>query len=189
MLRIFFHSAFIFILPFAFLTACGYHFAPNLDSSEKETISVPYVEGDLTGELTAALVRQVSTSGIYGYSPSGGNYILAVKILDFRDQNIGFRYDQNEDNERLNTLIPSETRLGVLVEILLINGATGEICIGPARISANAEFDHNYYSSRDEQNVKSLGQLTDIDDARDAAKQPLYQSLAQKIVDYIRFAW
>ncbi len=42
-----------------------------------------------------------------------------------------------------------------------------------------------YYSSRKGVNVFSLGQVTDIDEARDVAEYPLHRRLAQKIVDYI----
>lgn len=57
------------------------------------------------------------------------------------------------------------------------------------RITADAEFDHTYYTTRDRINVFSLGQLSDIDAARDAAMVPLNRALAERIVDFVMNSW
>lgn len=176
----------IFLLLSTFLSSCGYQFGPGELSIAQRSISVPYVCGDPDGSLTAALINAISRSGVYVYRERHASARLEVKLLELRDQNIGFRYDRNQEGELLSTIIPTETRLCALAEVVLVDAETGCILIGPARVSTNTEFDHTFYSTRNSVNVFSLGQLTDVDDARDAAQRdPLYNSLAQMVVDYI----
>lgn len=185
-----FYSYFlVYVVCALFLSACGYQFKQGSSSSYPKTISIPFVEGDKTGDFTAALIQAFSTSGFFEYRQYGGSLTLKVELLDFRDENIGFRYDRNQQGELTKTLIPTESRLCVLSEVAVVDSSTGCILAGPARISANAEFDHDYYFSRDGVNVFSLGQLTDVDSARDAVYQPLNKILAQKIVDFVSNSW
>ena len=79
-------------------------------------------------------------------------------------------------------------RAGVLVEVKVIASCSGEVILGPNRLYADLEYDHDYYSIRDNINAKSLGQLTDIDSAEDAAKTPLYRKLAEKVVSWLIYS-
>lgn len=171
------------------ISSCGYQWGHGGSISACRTISIPYVGGDWDGNLTSALVKQLSQSSPLIYLPSGGDLILQVKIVDSSSDNIGFRYDHNKDGHAKKSVIPDETRWTMWVEVQMIEAATGEIVLGPARLYADVEFDHDYYSMRNDINVKSLGQLTDVDDAYDAAEKPLNRRLAQKIVDYINDNW
>jgi len=171
------------------MTSCGYKYGFGDLSSRYRTIYVPYVEGDHTGSFTTALINELSTSGAFCYSDCGGDAILSIKILDYRDENIGFRYDRNKNNELLNSLIPAETRRTVIAIISLYDSETCCNILGPDKIVASVDFDHEYNSSRDGVNVFSLGQVTDIYGARDASIDPLNRVLAQKIVDYLSSVW
>jgi outer membrane lipopolysaccharide assembly protein LptE/RlpB len=181
--------SFSFLLVFLFLSSCGYHFGQGTLSEQYSSINVPYVEGDQEGELTAELIKQFKCSGAFNQSFNGGALLLKVKILDFREKNIGFRYDQTNDDEYIKSIIPAETRLIAIAEITLIDECSGECILGPLRISTSVDYDHEYYSSRNGVNIFSLGQLTDSDEAKDAAYHPLNVALAQKIVDYIINSW
>lgn len=170
-------------------TSCGYR---NGGLHAPRTITVPYVEGDYNGDLTAAIVRQIVGSGRFSYRNECGALILKVKVLDLRDENIGFRYDRHKDGELKKSTIPVETRSIALVEVSVVEAGTAKLLLGPARLSTDIDFDHFYYSNleKDDElgegvNVFSLGQLTDIDEAHDAAERPLNYKLAQKIVDYL----
>ncbi|MEC7839630.1 MAG: hypothetical protein VX777_06290 [Chlamydiota bacterium] len=154
-----------------------------------QTISVPYVVGDEDGSLTAAIVSEIEKNGGLAYSNGAGQLKLTVKIVDLRDQNIGFRYDRDSRDRLTDSIIPTETRLTAAAEICLIECLTGKVLIGPLIISANVDFDHDFYSSRNGINIFSLGQLTDIDAARDSVKVPLNETLAKKIVEYINESW
>ncbi len=179
-----------FFLGFAlFFSSCGYHFGRGSISSVYNTISVPYVIGDVDGSLTATLIKEIEQYGGPSYVDGSGQLRLLVKVLDFRDQNIGFRYDRKRRGQLQHTIIPTETRIKVIAEVTLINSRTCNKVLGPLILSASVDFDHDYYSSRNGVNIFSLGQLDDIDAARDAVKVPLYKALAKKIVEYINESW
>jgi len=156
-------------------------------SCEYRTISIPYIEGDLHGELTAAVVREIAAASPFQYRSEGGDLQLIVKIIDIDDTNIGFRYDCKHNHKHSKSIIPSETRLSIVVEITLINAATDIAVFSPVRLMASIDLDHDYnYSLRSRGIVHfSLGQLTDADDSFEAAHTPLYLAIAQKITDYI----
>ncbi len=171
------------------LTGCHYQFGRGDLSQRYATISVPYVEGDQKGDLTTEIIRKLSTSGAFRYVNTGGDLILKIKLVEVRDENIGFRYDRKKRGELRHAIIPTETRLTVLAEVSVIEAGTGQVIRGPTRITASTEFDHTYYYTRNEINVFSLGQLTDIDAAQDAAVYPLNRCLAERIVDYVINSW
>lgn len=85
-------------------------------------------------------------------------------------------------------IIPIETRATLAAEVTLMS-SSGTTLLGPVRIYASVDFDHDYYFSPHHINVTSLGQLTDIYSARDAVKTPLFRALAEKITQYITQSW
>jgi len=171
------------------LSSCGYQMGQGGLAQYYNTISVPYVVGDLDGSLTAAIVRKLGEVGSFEYRRSGGALCLEVKLIDYEDENIGFSYELNKHGERIKSIIPVETRTTGLIEIVLYDAGSGCILLGPTRLSGYVDYDHDYYMSRNGVNVFSLGQLTDIDAARDAAQIPLNDVLAQRVVDFINDSW
>jgi hypothetical protein len=153
------------------------------------TISIPYAEGDIDGGLTSEVVKLMSSSGALQYVSCGGDLSLRIRVLDLRDENIGFRYDRKKKGSLKKTIIPTETRMIANVEVTLIDTHQNQVIRGPTRIKASLDFDHDYYSSRNAINIFSLGQLSDIDAAQDAAIHPLNRILAEKIVDYVNNSW
>lgn len=181
--------SFLLILPILFFASCGYQFQDSLDESLTPTISIPYVIGDDDGNLTSAIIKEISVSGAYIYKSSGGQYILNVRIMDTYDENIGFRYDRHKKGRIKHEIIPVETREYILVEVEMIEAGSGCIVKGPTRLQSSTEFDHEYYFVRDRANTFSLGQLTDYDSAQDAALPRLNKNLAEKIADYVIYGW
>ena len=175
----------ILLVAAALLSGCGYalNTAPFLGNAP--TISIPYVEGDVDGKLTAALIQEVSLSGEYKYQSSCGQWSLEARIIDDSYENIGFRYDRSKKGKLKHYIIPVELREAVVLEVQLISLCTREVVKGPSRIRADLDYDHDFYKIRDGVNIFSLGQLTDIDSAEDAAKTPLYQRLAEKVVSWL----
>lgn len=176
----------LFLLCFG---SCSYHFGHGNLSERYSTISIPYAEGDLKGDLTAEVVRKLSSTGAFSYVNQGGDLTLKIKVMDLSEENIGFRYDRKKSGKLKKSIIPTETRVNALAEVSLIESGTGRTIKGPVMITANAEFDHTYYTTRDKINVFSLGQLSDIDAARDAAMIPLNRALAENIVDFVVNSW
>lgn len=171
------------------LSSCQYQFGRGDLSERYATISIPYAQGDLRGDLTAEVIRKLSSSGSFRYVNAGGDLLLQIKLIDASEENIGFRYDRKKSGKLKHSIIPTETRVNAVAEVSLIEAGTEKVVRGPVRITADAEFDHTYDTTRDRINVFSLGQLSDIDAARDAAMVPLNRALAERIVDFVMNSW
>lgn len=184
-----YQTLFVSLCLLIFCFSCGYHAGQGGTLTSYQTISVPYVQGDWNGELTAAIVREVCQSSSLTYERNGGALILQVTLVDVDDENIGFHYFRNKENHIKRSVVPSETRLIATVEVQVLEAASGCVLLGPVFLSADVDFDHDYYTTRNRINVFSLGQVTDIDEAQDAATRPLNNRLAKKIVDYINNNW
>lgn len=173
------------------LSGCGYHFGERPIPSKYSTFTIPYIKGDAEGILTADLIKQMGLFSGLSYQRCQGDLVICVEIVDFSDENIGFRYDRNKKGCILKSrsIIPTETRTTVWANVKLVESATGKVLLEPVLISSSVDFDHDYYSSRNEINIFSLGQLNDYDAAHDAVYRPLYESLALKIVNYLCVSW
>jgi hypothetical protein len=180
---------FALLLALFFLSSCGYQFGRGSLPSQYCSMTVPYVDGDFDGSLTAAIAKQIVQSGAFEYRREGGDLLLKVKLVDLSDENIGFRYDRKKKGEIKHSIIPTETRIIALAEIKVEDANTGSILLGPVCLSASVDFDHDYYSSQNGVNIFSLGQLSDVDAAYDAVQYPLHQVLAKKIIDYVSDSW
>lgn len=167
------------------LAACGYQYGTGGIISTYRTISIPYVKNDLDGRMTAALVKVISTQSGLQYEKCGGELTLLVEIIEFENENIGYRYDRKNDGKLTHSIIPAETRLMLAAQVTLVESQTAKPLAGPVKITAFVDFDHDYERTRNGVNVFSLGQLTDYDEAYDAALQPLYEVLSEKIADFI----
>ncbi len=171
------------------LVSCQYQFGRSELALRDATISVPYIEGDQKGGLTAEVIKKISTSGAFRYVDGGGDFLLKIKLIRLRDENIGFRYDRKKRGGLKRSMIPTETRATATAEVVLIEGGTGQTIRGPFTLSTGVEFDHTYYTTRHALNTFSLGQLNDVDAAHDAMMQPLNRSLADKIVSELINSW
>jgi len=182
-------SIFMVIFIGCCLSSCGYQPGYGDLTQSYQTFSIPFVDGDQTGELTAEIIKRMSDSSGLSYASCGGDIILQVKLIELRDENIGFRYDRKKEGKLKKVIIPSEARIKALIELQVIEAVSKRVIRGPVRLTASVDFDHTYYSSRRAINVFSLGQLNDYDAAQDAVKQPLYRQLAERIVDYVTSSW
>ena len=169
--------------------SCGYHFGQGSLPSQYSTFNVPYVIGDEDGALTCDIIKQLNVYSGLQYVQNGAELLIQVELVDFRDDNIGFRYDRNKHGKLTESIIPTETRTTVWAEVTVVDSSTREALLGPAKLSCCVDFDHDYYSSRNGINIFSLGQLDDYDAAHDAVYYPLYKALAKKIADYVCDSW
>ncbi len=179
----------ILLLSLSVLSGCGYQFGQGALPARYQTVMVPYIEGDKTGEMTSALVRAISRSGGFEYRTNCAQLILKVSVLELYDENIGYCYDLNKKGKLTHAIIPNETRITVLAEVTVKDSTSGCAVLGPARIYASVDFDHAYYFVRDGENIFSLGQVNDYDEAYDAVMRPLGEVLADKIVDFVVYSW
>lgn len=176
----------LFVL-LALCSGCTYHLGQGELSERYHSIYVPYVKGDLEGTFTASVIRKIAESGAFEYRNGDADLILNIILTDFDEENVGFRYDRKRKGELTKAIIPVETRLTVYAQVTLIDSCTCCPVMGPVELSADIEFDHDYYSSGI--NSFSFGQLNDLDTAMDIARRPLGDVLAQKIVDYLTLSW
>lgn len=187
------HHSFLltFLTISLFLSACGYRLGQGEGLASRFTsIDVPYVTGDSDGSLTAAIIREVVRSGCFEYrSCEGSGLTLHVKQIDLDEDNIGFRYDRKKRGKLTKDIIPIETRATIFVEVFITDATSSQVLLGPVRLSASVDYDHDYYLSRDGVNIFSLGQLSDLDAAYDAVQDPLNRLIAKKIVDYMTQSW
>lgn len=173
----------------ALLPACGYQFSTTDIPAKYQTISIPYVINDSDGCLTQSVIRAVSEKIGPRYATCRGDLILLIEIIDIWEDNIGFRYDRNRKGKLTREVIPTESRSFITVEVQLIDGATSLPILGPVRLTEYLDFDHDYYESRYGENVLSLGQVIDLETARDTVQKPLYRLLANKIVEFVYESW
>jgi Lipopolysaccharide-assembly len=171
------------------LTACGYRVGDDAVVSRYRTVSVPYVECDDDGRLTDALVHAISASGALQYRQSGGDLCLKAKVTAIGHDNIGYEYDTSDSGKRTDRLIPNEGRLIYQIEVTLVDRCRGCTVLGPFCVRQSLDFPFDPLATDTQIAVQSLGQFTNIDDAEWAAKRPLYDALARKIVDYLVAAW
>lgn len=169
--------------------ACGYHLGQGETILRGRTFSIPYIQGDFDGELTAEVIKAVTSSSNLIYQNSCGELVLKINIIDYDEENIGFRYDRTKHDKIKKSIIPVETRATLSAELELYEDYGSKVLIGPVIINASMDFDHDYYSSRHGVNIFSLGQLIDIDSAVEAARRPLNKELARKIADFLINVW
>lgn len=170
-------------------------------SSNYTTLSIPYVEQDLDGELTAELAFQLASSGSFTYRHSGGAHILQVSLSPINTSQIGYRRDRKKDGTLKKNITPIEARDRVTATVSIIERATSKVVLGPIKIDADTDYDFVDQDSledlsfitpegtRDTVLDFSLGQLESRGSAQKAAQRPLYRKLAKKIVDVISLQW
>jgi hypothetical protein len=174
----------------ALLSGCGYQYGQEESIlGQNATLTVPYVEGDQEGALTAAIIKELTKYGQFEYRYSSARFVLKVAVLDIEEDNIGFRYDRKKRGALTKDIIPTEERIIMTTEVSIVEACSDKTVLGPVRLAASVDYDHDYYFSRDGVNIFSLGQLTDLDTAYDAVQAPLNQAMAEKIIDYITQSW
>jgi hypothetical protein len=162
-----------------------------------KTISLPFVEGDIDGRLTAQIIKAITTETRLRYIPSGGDLTLHAKIVEKERTHIGYKYDQQEITGALiNRLIPDEGRRRIIVELSLFEGERE--LIESMQVSAESDYDFvnsdtvddlsfvNDSGERQSILTFSLGQLDAWEGASDVALNVAFDRLAKKIVDGIR---
>ncbi len=175
---------------------CGYRFEGSEQDGNAVTISVPYVNGDIEGQLNSELVKALSSSGRFDCVQNGGQYILEVSIIADSDDSIGYRYDRNPTSGKLRkNIVGTENRRTISAEMRLVDSYTRDILVGPQIVKGYSEYDYvDSNSIRDLTFINthgvpqtvlnfSLGQLDSIEGAHDDSSIVAYRNLAQKVID------
>ncbi len=177
------------------LLSCGYHYKPSEAAyADALDITVPYIVGDIDAVLNNELVYQMSSSGRFRCTQSGGVYVLQAKLLSDTQTRIGFRYDRdNASGKREENLLGVEDRRSVTVEVSLIDTRSNKVVVGPFEVSSDVDYDYIdpgspvdllfTPSSGSAQSIIqfSLGQLDSYEGAYDDTSRRLFRKLAEKV--------
>lgn len=177
----------ILLVVLTLLTGCGYHLGNQ--ALRKVEISVPYVEGDLDGTFTSALVHEIATRSSLSYTSCGGDLCLRICLLEPEEDNIGFRYAPGKKKEPTRILTATEARITLRAKVSLTDRKTGRVILGPNCVFSSLDLDFESDFSKTDFHSFSLGQLEMYNQASDNAYHRLNERLAQKIVDYVEGSW
>jgi hypothetical protein len=176
----------IVVLTSFLLSSCAsWHLSDSMN--HPKTIHIPYAIGDSTGEFTRRVISEVSKQPGLTVDDSG-QYLLVIKMLDSKEQKLGYRYDPIDLAKDKKEIILNESRALALAEVTLKDTFSNKIVLGPAYILGAIDFDHQQNTINNDTNDFSLGQLTDVETARDVTYIPLYRDLSAKIATWLQNA-
>lgn len=178
----------LFISLLFFTSSCGYHFVTK--SSISSTLSIPYIEGDLDGELTNIVIQKITALGYSILSSENSDFIIQARIKSDRVDPIGFQFDPNcKENKRV---ITNENRRTLLLEFSILSTKTKEKFLGPYFIKESIDYDfQDDYPCQDstvnQQSYLnfSLGQLDNREAAFSASANPLFHKTANRMAETI----
>lgn len=182
------------LLMFQCLASCGYRWNPE---EACRPVCVPYVSGDQDGSLTAEIIRQLCCDPNIRVA-SDATDRLEITIVQEGCESIGYRRDPQKVKGKIRkNLIANEERKTISAEVALFHGDGDRPVFGPERVSAFIDYDYIDGDSIQDLEFRnslgqtivvlpfSLGQLEPQESAQEAANRPLYEKLAQKIVDIV----
>ncbi len=190
----------LFFLLFLLTTSCGYHWGKGQDQ-EFVSMNVPYAKGDLSGTLTAAIIRQISESSLFAYDSSSSALTLKVSLREAGSENIGYRHDRNHENHPKKSVLPTEGREKIQAEVMLVESGSEKPILGPFTVEAEEDFDFitqntlndltfiNAQGMRESVLRFSMGQLEPLYSAQEAARKVAEERLAKKIVHLMMSKW
>ncbi|MBY0529209.1 MAG: hypothetical protein K2P51_03365 [Rhabdochlamydiaceae bacterium] len=179
-----------------FLSGCGYRFQESREGEDPISICVPYISGDDEGQLNNAIIRKIAENPLFEYHRNRGEVTLLVSVIADGSDRIGYQYDRNPTTgKRRKNILATENRRTLSAEVKLVETVSGDVLVGPTIVKASADYDYvDAHSIVDLTFIPphgrpetvldfSLGQLDSIEGAHDDAGAPIYQRLAQKIVE------
>lgn len=158
---------------------------------EEQSIAVPYVQGDDTGMMTAALVRQVNHQPHLNYTNHCADLELRVCLNPPRDENVGFWYAPKKGKPGFytNIIVPIEAKVTLTAKVEVYDHRSNKVIFGPCKVSSFLEYDFNSDLTNINQHRFSLGQLEMHNIAKGFAMRSCFDLLAEKIVDTVAHAW
>jgi hypothetical protein len=187
---------YLIIILLTLCSGCGYRFQEDFKEIRDVRVSIPYIKGDYDGRFTDELIKAIASSTPLRYVTFDPEWVLKVEILSEETEQIGYRYDREEDNNSLiKHLSSTESRRTMTIEVTLFEQITENPILGPELVTGSSDYDYvdsdsasdlsfiNPAGQRTSVLTFSLGQLDSNEGAQDAALIPLYRSLAKKVVD------
>lgn len=179
------------------LSSCGYSWGGSF-SSTPPTLSVPFISGDSHGILNREIVRALEVSGIGSVQNHDPDFRLDVEIQDHGVETVGYRFAREKiSGDVSKNLVSTEARRTLKVIVSVYDLRQEKLFLGPYDIQADADYDYlagdsfqdltffNQQGTLTKVLPFSLGQLEPDEAASEAAIQPVYSQIAEKIVDVL----
>lgn len=175
------------------LKSCGYRWTDPSSCS----IGLVFIDKDEYGYLSQRLIEQIAQSGLYTYCNTNYTYLLTVEIEDMHNETIGYRRDKEKDVSIRENIIADEGRVYINASIEITDPKKQKTILTPTKVTAFVDYDYVDENSLQDLSfvdsngtrrtvlLFSLGQLESEYSAQSDALKPLYDQLAQKIVDVI----
>lgn len=172
----------IFIISICCLnSSCEYHFFNK--TNLPYTIFIPYIEGDINGNLTNILIQRIAELGYFIPVSGISDFIIEARIKSNVIDTIGFQFAPKNGDR---TIIPNENRHTIELEFSILSGKTQQKLFGSYFIKESIDYDfldqypckHSIPNKESTVNF-SLGQL----DSREGALASSAATLFHKITD------
>lgn len=175
----------IIIIVICFLSSsCGYHFLTKPKTSP--TLAIPYIQGDLDGEVTNILIQKMTELGYFIPVSGISDFIIQAQVKSDRVDVIGFQFDPKYIEDK--RVIANENRRSIELEFSILSGRTREKLFGPYLIKESIDYDFlddcpckdSIQSQQSSLNF-SLGQLDSREGAFSSCASPLFHKVTDRI--------
>lgn len=202
------------LLACASFAGCMHRYQPSEENNRPVLkVSVPLIEGDKLGQLTATIIRTLCNESIYWqYEPvvSEADYTVHLRVASHENHPLGFRYDSlniydstSADeragvdfiDEPIDRLVQDEVRSVMVLEGYVSKKGSDKKVGTPFKVEGSCSYDYiNSYAVFDAAFINpkgdlesvldfSLGQLDGLDGAKSSSTQALYNNVATHFVE------
>lgn len=179
-----FYKSIIIIIICSLNFSCGYHFLTKQKTFS--TLSIPYIEGDLDGDLTNILIQKITDLGYFTPVSGISDFIIQARVRSDRVDVIGFQFDPKYIEDK--RVIANENRRYIELEFSILSGRTREKLFGPYFIKESIDYDFldDYLCENSIQKQQSplsfsLGQLDSREGAFSSCTTPLFHKVTDRI--------
>lgn len=168
-------------------SSCGYQVLRRINVPY--TIFIPYIEGDLDGNLTTTLIQKITDLGYFIPVSGISDFVIKARIKSRIIDPIGFQFAPNNRN-----IIANENRYTIEIEFSILSGKTKEKLFGSFFIKESIDYDFldqypcKHLTEKEEPTVNfSLGQLDSREGALYNSIDPLFHKITDKISKIILY--
>lgn len=163
------------------LTSCSsYHWH---QPSQVRAIHVPFVQHDMDGQLTAALVEALAHSGVIMDKDSP--LVLEVDLAGQHMNSVGYTYGYDDQGNPTTALYPSEARYHWMCKVAL-KDTQADIYLAPMqKLDVSVDFDYQTDDMPYNEVQFSVGQLNLREEASASSQVLLCKKMARAITDWL----
>ena len=159
-------------------------------SIRSEGIDLSPIDNDVLGQLTAAIIYELSKRSLTAHSgETNSRYLLKVCLLNEIDENVGFTYAPNKINDKTpkHFIVSNEGRLSLSAQVQLIDKHSGQVVIDEHVARKSVAFDFEPDLGITNAHQFALGQFEMHNEAIKSAQRVLYAHVAETIVQQVYY--